>query len=85
MRVAIVHDWLTGMRGGEKVLESICELFPAAPVYTLIHIRGSVSQTIEKHRIHTSFLQRAPFIKKHYRKYLPLFPKAIELQNGGRA
>lgn len=78
MRVALIHDWLTGMRGGEKVLESFCDLYPDAPIYTLFHIRGSVSAKIESHNIVTSFLQRAPFLKTKYRNYLPLFPSAIE-------
>ncbi len=78
MKVALVHDWLTGMRGGEKVLESLCDLFPEAPIYTLIHIRGSVSEKIESHPIRTSFVSHAPLIRRHYRNYLPLFPKAIE-------
>lgn len=77
-RVALVHDWLTGMRGGEKVLEILAEQFPAAPIYTLFHFPGSVSKAIESHPIHTSFLQRAPRIREHYRRYLPLFPAAIE-------
>jgi glycosyltransferase involved in cell wall biosynthesis len=77
-RVALVHDWLTGMRGGEKVLELIGSLFPEAPIYTLFHFAGSVSPAIESHPIHTSFLQRAPGIRTHYRRYLPLFPVAIE-------
>ena len=84
MRVAIVHDWLTGMRGGEKVLEALCDLYPAAPIYTLLHNRGSVSSKIESHPIRTSFLQHAPFVKNRYRNYLPFFPRAIErmdLQN----
>lgn|GEM_PF-6112474 len=46
MKVALVHDWLTGMRGGEKCLEILCELFPEATVYTLLHKQGSVSETI---------------------------------------
>lgn len=78
LRVALVHDWLTGMRGGEKCLEVLCELFPQAPLYTLIHVRGSVSPTIEDRPIHTSFVQRLPGAATHYRRYLPLFPKAIE-------
>jgi glycosyltransferase involved in cell wall biosynthesis len=78
MKVALVHDWLTGMRGGEKVLESFCELYPEAPVYTLLHVPGTVSPKIESHRIKTSFLQHAPFVKSSYRNYLPLFPTAIE-------
>ena len=78
MRVALVHDWLTGMRGGEKVLEGLCELYPDADILTLFHQRGSVSPLIERHRIRTSPLQSLPFAAKHYRRYLPLFPSAIE-------
>ena len=78
MRVALVHDWLTGMRGGEKVLEALCELHPAADIFTLFHRHGSVSPTIERHRITTSFVQWLPLAAKHYRRYLPLFPAAIE-------
>ncbi len=78
MKIAIVHDWLTGMRGGEKVLEAMLELFPGADLYTLFHIKGSVSETIEKQKITTSFLQKFPLLSSHYRYYLPLFPKAIE-------
>ncbi len=78
MKVALVHDWLTGMRGGEKVLEVFCEIFPEADLYTLIHVPGSVSKTIEDRKIYTSFLQRIPFAAKRYRSLLPLFPLAIE-------
>jgi glycosyltransferase involved in cell wall biosynthesis len=78
MRVALVHDWLTGMRGGEKVLEVLCELYPDAHLYTLLHVPGSVSSTIERHRIHPSFVQSLPFAARLYRRYLPLFPWAIE-------
>jgi glycosyltransferase involved in cell wall biosynthesis len=77
-RVALVHDWLTGMRGGEKVIEALGALFPGAPLFTLFHFPGSVSPAIESHPIHTSFLQRTPGIRRHYRRYLPLFPAAIE-------
>jgi glycosyltransferase involved in cell wall biosynthesis len=77
-RVALVHDWLTGMRGGEKVLETIAELFPEAPIFTLFHFPGSVSDKLESHPILTSYLQNAPGVERHYRKYLPLFPAAIE-------
>lgn len=78
MHVALVHDWLTGMRGGEKCLEVFCELFPEADLFTLVHVPGSVSPTIERHRIHTSLLQRLPGSAQHYRWYLPLMPTAIE-------
>jgi glycosyltransferase involved in cell wall biosynthesis len=77
-RTALVHDWLTGMRGGEKVLEALGGLFPGAPIHTLFHFPGSVSAAIEAHPIHTSFLQRAPGVRRRYRHYLPLFPAAIE-------
>lgn len=78
MKVALVHDWLTGMRGGEKCLEIFCRLYPEADLYTLLHVSGSVSPLIEKRQIRTSFLQLLPGIKKHYRYYLPLMPLAIQ-------
>lgn len=78
MKIALVHDWLTGMRGGEKVLEGLCELFPDADIHTLLHRRGSVSPVIERHRIRTSFVQWLPGADRHYRWYLPLFPAAVE-------
>jgi glycosyltransferase involved in cell wall biosynthesis len=78
MKVALVHDWLTGMRGGEKLLERLALMFPEAPIYTLVWNRGSVSPAIESHAIHTSFLQHMPAVATHYRWYLPLFPAAIE-------
>ena len=77
-RVALVHDWLTGMRGGEKVLEQIARLFPTAPIYTLIHFPGSVSRELESHPITASFLQSYPGIRGNYRRWLPAFPAAIE-------
>jgi glycosyltransferase involved in cell wall biosynthesis len=76
--VAIVHDWLTGMRGGEKVLEVLCELYPEAELFTLLHVRGSVSETIERHTIHTSALQHLPGVRHYYRECLPVFPSLIE-------
>lgn len=76
--VAIVHDWLTGMRGGEKVLEALFRLFPGAELYTLVHRRGSVSPRIEDRRVHRSFVDRLPMAAARYREYLPLFPFAIE-------
>jgi len=77
MKVALVHDWLTGMRGGERCLEVFCELFPDADLYTLLYIPGTVSPRIESMRIHTSFLQKLPGVEKNYRYYLPLMPWAI--------
>jgi glycosyltransferase involved in cell wall biosynthesis len=78
LRVAIVHDWLTGMRGGEKVLEQLCLIFPRAEIYTLMRVKGGVSAKIESHKITTSFLQHFPLVEKKYRYYLPLMPAAIE-------
>ena len=77
-KVALVHDWLTGMRGGERCLEALCDLFPGADLFTLLHVRGSVSEIIERRRIHTSPIQSLPFAKRRYRHYLPLFPWAME-------
>jgi glycosyltransferase involved in cell wall biosynthesis len=73
-----VHDWLTGMRGGEKALEPICAAYPAADLFTLVHVPGSTSPTIEDRAIHSSFVQRLPRVERYYRHYLPLFPLAIE-------
>src|SRR5215475_4290707 len=78
MRVAIIHDWLNGMRGGEKVLEALLELFPEPTIYTLLHERGKVSRSIESHPIVTSWLNRIPGVYTRYRNLLPLFPAAIE-------
>ncbi len=78
MRVAIVHDWLTGMRGGEAVLEALLDLHPDAEIFTLLHVPGSVSSAIESRPIHTSFLQRVPGVSSRYRYLLPFFPRAIE-------
>ena len=79
--IALVHDWLTGMRGGEKVLEVLCELFPDATLFTLVHKQGSVSPTIEKMKIKTSFLQHVPGGKEHYQHFLPLYPAAAKNLN----
>ncbi len=77
LRVALVHDWLTGYRGGERVLHHLARRYPDADLYTLIHERGSVPAEIESRRILTSPLDRLPGRAKHYRKLLPLFPWAI--------
>ena len=75
-RVALVHDWLTGMRGGEKCLEVLCRRYPQARLYTLLHTPGSVSPVIESLRPQTSFLQRLPNVALYYRYLLPLMPFA---------
>lgn len=78
MKIALIHDWLTGMRGGEKCLAIVADLLPDADIFTLFYHKGKLSAAIEKHRIHTSFLQKFPFAKNKYRNYLPLFPLAVE-------
>ena len=78
MNTALVHDWLTGMRGGEKVLEALCERYPDAEVFTLLHVRGSVSAIIERAPIHHSLLQYLPGVRRYYRECLPLFPVLVE-------
>ena len=77
MKVALVHDWLNGMRGGERCLEAFCELYPEAPIFTLFYVKESVSRTIERHRIVPSLLSHFPFVARLYRYYLPLFPLVI--------
>ncbi len=78
MKIALVHDWLTGMRGGEKCLEILCRRFPGARLFTLVHAPGSTSPTIERMQITTSFLQRIPGAPRHYRYLLPLMPSAVQ-------
>ena len=75
-RVCLIHDWLTGMRGGEKCLERLCRRWPDAPLFTLLHARGSVSPTIENRRITTSWLQALPARERYYRYLLPILPLA---------
>lgn len=77
MKVALVHYWLTGMRGGEKVLEALCELYPDADIFTLVVAPEQLSPTLQAHKITTSFLQRIGGVK-HYKKMLALMPFALE-------
>ena len=76
-RVVLAHDWLTGMRGGERCLELLAQMYPEAPILTLLHKRSAVSASINAHRITTSFLQRVPGIFDRYRWFLPSFPLAV--------
>ena len=76
-RTALVHDWLTGFRGGEQVLLSLARLFPEAPIYTLLHVKGSLPAELESRTIRTSFIGKLPFAARLYRHYLPLFPLAV--------
>lgn len=78
MKVALVHDWLNGMRGGEKILEVLAEIFPEAHIFTLLYEPEKISPVINRLKIATSFIQKMPWAKKYYRYYLPLFPFAVE-------
>ena len=75
-RVVLVHDWLTGMRGGEKCLEAVARRWPDARLFTILYRHGSVSAPIEALRPSTSFLQRFPSVFHYYRYLLPLMPFA---------
>jgi glycosyltransferase involved in cell wall biosynthesis len=75
-RVVLVHDWLTGMRGGEKCLEPLARRYPTAPLLTLLHKRGSVSPVIEHLAVRPSVLNRLPRVERYYRYLLPLMPFA---------
>jgi glycosyltransferase involved in cell wall biosynthesis len=77
LRVVIAHDWLTGMRGGEKVLEVFCRRWPRAALFTLLHKKNSVAPVIEALAPRTSFLQKLPGIHRYYRYLLPLMPLAV--------
>lgn len=78
LKVAIVHYWLVNMRGGEKVLEALCDLFPDADIFTHVYDRAVVSDTINGHKVTTTFIQKLPFANRFYQSYLPLMPLALE-------
>ena len=78
MKVAIVHYWLVAMRGGEKVLEALCRLFPQAEIFTHVYNPDAISDQIKQHAIRTTFINKLPFAKQLYPKYLPLMPLALE-------
>lgn len=78
MKIAIVHYWLVGMRGGEKVIESLCRMYPEADVFTHVYVPEAVSDEIRRHQVKTSFINRLPRAAKLYQKYLPLMPLALE-------
>ncbi|MDR0289783.1 MAG: glycosyltransferase [Treponema sp.] len=77
MKVAIVHYWLVNMRGGEKVIEALLEMFPQADIFTHVHNPKKVSELINRRRIYTSRINRLPFSKKLYQLYMPLMPDAL--------
>ena len=81
MRVAIVHYWLVGMRGGEKVVEELCDIFPQADVFTHVYKPSAISKRITSHEIKTTFINQLPFAQSQYQYYLPLMPLALEQIN----
>ncbi len=78
MRVAIIHYWLVGMRGGEKVIEALCEMYPQADIFTHVYVPEMVSERIRQHRIIPTFINSLPRAPRMYRTYLPLMPLALE-------
>jgi len=78
IKVALVHYWLINMRGGEKVLEGLCELFPQADIFTHVYDPDAMSAVIRRHKVTTSFIQKLPMALKKYQSYLPLMPLALE-------
>lgn len=78
MKVAIVHDWLTNMGGAERIIRILHELFPDAPIYTLVYNKKNMPEDFKKMDIRTSFIQKMPLGIKKYQSYLPLMPIAVE-------
>ena len=78
LRVAIIHYWFVRVRGGERVLETLAGMFPQADIFTLVLDPKALPPSLRSRKFTTSFLQRIPGIKRHYKKFLPLFPLALE-------
>ena len=78
MRVAIIHYWLVGMRGGERVVESLCELYPEADIFTHVYVPERIAAEIRRHTVYTTFISKLPWSRRLYRSYLPLMPLALE-------
>ncbi len=78
MRVALIHYWLTKMRGGERVLEAFARMFPDADIYTHVYDRSQTSDLLAQHQVQTTFISKFPFAKTQYQKLLPFMPRALE-------
>lgn len=78
MKVAIVHEWLTIYGGSERVTEILHEIFPKAPIYCLVYDKDTMPERFKGYDIRTTFVQKLPFAKKHYKAYLPIMPRAYE-------
>ena len=78
-RIAVVHDWLDTWRGGENVLAEIVAEYPQADLFAVVDFLPSAYRPrLLGKRARTSFVQRLPGARRHFRRYLPLFPAAIE-------
>ena len=77
-RVALIHYWLVGMRGGERVLEAFCRMYPEAHIFTHVADPTALSPLLRRHRITETRIGRLPFAKRLYSSYLPLMPRALE-------
>jgi glycosyltransferase involved in cell wall biosynthesis len=78
LRVALVHDYLNQYGGAERVLEALHDLYPTAPIYTSIYDRDAMPPAYRDWDIRTSWMQKLPGWKKHFRKYFMLYPSAFE-------
>jgi len=79
MKIAIIHDWLVSYRGGERVVAELIRMYPDADVFSTVDFMDEKDRHILQGKVpKTSFIQRLPFARKHYRMYLPLMLTAIE-------
>jgi glycosyltransferase involved in cell wall biosynthesis len=78
LRVAIVHYWFVRFCGGERVVEALADMFPQADIFTLVLDPKALPSSLRSRKFTTSFLQKIPGIRRHYKKFLPLFPLALE-------
>ncbi|RJO59188.1 glycosyltransferase family 4 protein [Candidatus Parcubacteria bacterium] len=81
MRIALVHEYLNQLGGAERVLEALHELYPEAPVFTLVHDTRRVGETFRDWKIQSSIIERLPGGKRFYKWYLLAMPAAIESFN----
>jgi len=77
----LVHYWLNGMRGGEKVLEACIDVLPKTHIITNVYIERNISNKLANKKITTTFINKLPFIESFYQYYLPLYPKALKMIN----
>lgn len=77
-RVALIHYWLVGMRGGEKVLEALCRMYPQADIFTHVYDPDKISDTINAHRVFPTSVSKLPMARRLYQSYLPFMPRALE-------